>query len=203
MDQDYKKKYLVTGDWSQSRLEAKCVLVLLTLCNITEKKKSIYEPQGEKTYLLTHAHNEDSTKPVHLRSLVWVFVVRMKNAFNLGYPNAPREDSGQTAQMRSLIWIFARRACAKVHFLILWLICTWESKVKIWQSSSLNYQFSHTRDIFALCSTHTRFQRLIFKPCMSYFSLAPDPFFNFLFFLFLLFFFFFFFFFFWGDTTLV
>ena len=35
-------------------------------------------PQCEKTYLLTCAPNEDSNQPAHPRSLIRVFVVRMK-----------------------------------------------------------------------------------------------------------------------------
>ena len=36
------------------------------------------EPQSERTYLLTCASNEDSNKPMHLHSLIRVFVVHMK-----------------------------------------------------------------------------------------------------------------------------
>ena len=37
------------------------------------------EPQRDKTYLLKYALNEDSNQPARSRSLIWVFVVRMKN----------------------------------------------------------------------------------------------------------------------------
>ena len=46
----------------------------------------LFESHREKTYLLTCAPNEDSYQPVHPRSLIRVFVVRMKKLCILGYP---------------------------------------------------------------------------------------------------------------------
>ena len=58
----------------------------------------VYETQSESTYLLTCASNEDSDQPAHPRSLISVFVVRMKKHCTLGYLNkVPGEDSDQTA----------------------------------------------------------------------------------------------------------
>ena len=62
--------------------------------------KELYDPQREKMYLLTYAHNVDSTQPAHPRRLIRVFVVRMKT---LGHPKSPSEDSDQTARKRRLI----------------------------------------------------------------------------------------------------
>ena len=42
--------------------------------------------QSEKTYLLTFAPNEDSNQPAHPRSLIRVFVIRMKIRCTFGYP---------------------------------------------------------------------------------------------------------------------
>ena len=44
------------------------------------------EPQREKTYLQTCAPNEDSNQTAHPRSLIRVFVIRMKKLCILGYP---------------------------------------------------------------------------------------------------------------------
>ena len=46
----------------------------------------INELKREKTYLLTCASNEDSNQPAHPRSLIRVFIVRMRKLFILGYP---------------------------------------------------------------------------------------------------------------------
>ena len=68
------------------------------------------EPQYGKTYLLTYASNEASDQPAQKRSLIKVFVGRMKKLCILGYRKCARSvDSDQPAQMRGLIWIFARR----------------------------------------------------------------------------------------------
>ena len=45
-----------------------------------------YEPQREKTYLVTCEPNEDSNQPAHPRCLIRVFVVRMKKLCILAYP---------------------------------------------------------------------------------------------------------------------
>ena len=82
----------------------------------------LFDPQHEETYRLTCAPNKDSDQTAHPRSLIRVFVVRMKKLCILGYPNAPSEDSDQTARMRRLIWIFALRTNPKVRFLMLLLI---------------------------------------------------------------------------------
>ena len=49
------------------------------------KLKNI-RPQCEKTCLLTCAPSEDSNQPAHSRSLIRVFVVRVKKLCILGYP---------------------------------------------------------------------------------------------------------------------
>ena len=48
--------------------------------------RRIYEPQREKTYLLTCAPNEDSNQPADPRSLIRIFVVRTTKLCILGYP---------------------------------------------------------------------------------------------------------------------
>ena len=45
-----------------------------------------FERQRVRTYLLTYAPNEDSDQLAHSRSLIRVFVVRMKKVWILGYP---------------------------------------------------------------------------------------------------------------------
>ena len=50
------------------------------------KVHDVYEPEWEKTYLLTYSPNEDSNQPARLRSLIRVFVVRMKKLGTLGHP---------------------------------------------------------------------------------------------------------------------
>ena len=45
-----------------------------------------YEPQREKTYLLTCAHKEGSNQTAHLHNMIRVFVVHMKKLCFLGYP---------------------------------------------------------------------------------------------------------------------
>ena len=47
----------------------------------------IFESQRDKTWLQTCAPNEDLNQPVHLRSLIRVFVVSMKKLSILVYPN--------------------------------------------------------------------------------------------------------------------
>ena len=44
-----------------------------------------YEPQRAKTTILIRAPNEDSNQPSHPRSLIRVFIVRMKKLCILGY----------------------------------------------------------------------------------------------------------------------
>ena len=46
-----------------------------------------HEPQREKTYLQTCAYNEGSSQPTHPRSLVRVFILRIKKLYILCYPN--------------------------------------------------------------------------------------------------------------------
>ena len=75
-----------------------------------------YQPRSQKTYLLTCAPKEDSNQPAHLRSLIWVFVVRLEKLCILGNLKCASEDSDQTARMRKLIWIFAEYTCQKVFF---------------------------------------------------------------------------------------
>ena len=70
-------------------------------------------------YLLTCAPNEDTDQPAHPRSLIRVFVVRMKKPCFLAIQNAPNEDSDQTARKRRLVWILAWRTCQTVRFLTL------------------------------------------------------------------------------------
>ena len=48
--------------------------------------KYICDPQHEKTYLLKCASKEDSDQPAHLRSLIRIFIVRMKKLCILVYP---------------------------------------------------------------------------------------------------------------------
>ena len=48
--------------------------------------QSANEPQHEKTYRLTCASNENSNQPALPRSLIRVFVVRMKTVCILSYP---------------------------------------------------------------------------------------------------------------------
>ena len=77
-----------------SRLEMQ-KLTRLRLCtgvhvllNVETKWFIKYRPQREKTYFLTCAPNEDSNQPAHLRSLIRVFVFRMKKLCILGYPKS-------------------------------------------------------------------------------------------------------------------
>ena len=67
----------------------------------------VYDPQWAKTYLLTHAPNEDSDQ-LRMRA-AWSesSLSAWRNFASLAIQNAPSEDSDQTARMRSLIWIFA------------------------------------------------------------------------------------------------
>ena len=74
------------------------ILVEMFNVKMIEKKKknpkdivfllylSCFEPQREKTYLVTCGPNEDSNQPAHPRSLIRVFVVRLKKLCILGYP---------------------------------------------------------------------------------------------------------------------
>ena len=87
--------------------------------NISEIKKITIESQRKKMYLLTCASNKLSNQPAHLRSVISVFVVRMKNSASMAIQNMTSEDSDQTARMRSLIRIFAGHTCPKLSFLTL------------------------------------------------------------------------------------
>ena len=58
--------------------------------------------------------NEYSNLPARPRSLIRVFVVRMKTFCILRFPKCVSEYSDQTVRMRRLIGIFARRMCPKV-----------------------------------------------------------------------------------------
>ena len=67
----------------------------------------------EKMYRLTFASNGNSD----LRSLIWVFVVRMKKLCILGCPKCANEDSNQyTVKMQTDLNL---RTCPKIHFLTL------------------------------------------------------------------------------------
>ena len=46
----------------------------------------MYEPQQEKTYLLTFAPNEDSNQSAHSGSLIKEFIVSKKKFYIFGYP---------------------------------------------------------------------------------------------------------------------
>ena len=67
-----------------------------------------YEPQREKTYLLTRALNEDSNQPAHLRSLIRVFEAHMKLLCVLGYPKCAqwifRSDCASAQSDLNLLW---------------------------------------------------------------------------------------------------
>ena len=52
---------------------------------------SVYEPQREKTYLLTCAPNKDSDQTARMRSLIRVFVVCIEQPTTLAIPKAPSE----------------------------------------------------------------------------------------------------------------
>ena len=56
-----------------------------TECSFATAQQDPIEPQREKTYLLTCAPNEVSDQPVHSRTLILVFVLRMKKLCILGY----------------------------------------------------------------------------------------------------------------------
>ena len=60
---------------------------LIFLCHdITRIRYNAHEHLRQKTYLLTYAPNEDSDQTAHPRSLIWVFVVRMKEVCIIDYP---------------------------------------------------------------------------------------------------------------------
>ena len=59
-------------------------------------KVLLNELQREKTYLLTCVPNEDSNQPAHARSLIKVFVVRLKTLSLFIVYNTPSEDFYQT-----------------------------------------------------------------------------------------------------------
>ena len=69
---------------------------------IQAPKSSTIYPQRQATYLLTCAPNEDSNQPAHPRSLIRIFVARVKKLCILIYQNAPFKDSDRTAQIRKL-----------------------------------------------------------------------------------------------------
>ena len=68
-----------------------CVRLSECLCILTIRAVSLkqlsYDARKKRTYLRTCAPNKDSNQPVHSRSLISVFVVRMKKLCILGYPN--------------------------------------------------------------------------------------------------------------------
>ena len=55
------------------------------------KRKVTFEPEREKTYLLTCALNEDWNQSAHPRSLIRIFDGRMKKLCILGYPKCAQE----------------------------------------------------------------------------------------------------------------
>ena len=61
------------------------------------------EPQREKTYHLTWAHNGDSDQPSHPRSLIRFFAVYMKNLCILGYICAVWSESSPGVPVRRII----------------------------------------------------------------------------------------------------
>ena len=82
----------------------------------------------KRTFL--HAHNEDSDQPAHPRSLIRVFIVRMKELCILGYPKCTQwrfwsDCANAQADSHRLIWIFTGCTCSKVRFLTLRFIWLW------------------------------------------------------------------------------
>ena len=122
----------------------------LEFCN------GLCEPIHEKTYLLTCAPNEDSDKPAHPRSLIIVFVVRVKDFAFLAIPNAPSEDSDQTVWMCRLIWIFSGKHISEGTFLTLrpmyWR--KWYSCLKVWQTVFIIFFVCLTWIIFTLSNIY-------------------------------------------------
>ena len=63
-----------------------CIIVYKKEDTRLDVFNKINEPKWGKAYLPTCAPNEDSDQPAHPRSLIRVFVVRMKKLCILGYP---------------------------------------------------------------------------------------------------------------------
>ena len=73
-----------------------------------------YESHCEKAYLLTCAPNEDSNQFAYARSLIRIFIVRMKKIYILRYPRGPKWRVWP--RIHRLIWILAWSPCPKAIF---------------------------------------------------------------------------------------
>ena len=85
--------------------------------------EKLYTPKWEKSYLLTCASNEDSDQPAHPRSLIWVFIVRMKIPCIHDYPKCVKwrfwSNCGNAQADLNLWWAYM----SKVRFPPLRFIC--------------------------------------------------------------------------------
>ena len=126
------------------KVELKASIISAKLVEHNKYTWEPYELQHEKVYLLKYTSNEDSDRTAHSRSLIRVFVVRMKKLCILGYPKCAqrRFRSACTNEMRRLIWIFAGRACPKVRFLTLKLICGPPSESVFEQMQAVQFRMS-------------------------------------------------------------
>ena len=68
------------------KVELKASIISAKLVERNKYTWEPYEQQHEKVYLLEYAPNEVSDQTAHSRSLIRVFVVRMKKLCILGYP---------------------------------------------------------------------------------------------------------------------
>ena len=77
-----------------NRLDCPCTIMIISLP---------YEPQREKSYLLTYAPNADLNRPAHPHSLITVFVVCMRLFESFAIKYTPSDDSDENAQICRLI----------------------------------------------------------------------------------------------------
>ena len=108
------------------------------------KRCYIDGPEREKTYLLTCASNKDSNQIAHPRSLIRVFVVRMKKLCFLTIKNAPNENSDETTNAHAdlnLHWVHM----SEVRFVTLWLVRLWIDQCLLTMTSHGEYWNLHVK----------------------------------------------------------
>ena len=87
---------------------------IITLINIKIK------PAHDKTYKMACASSGDSDQPGHPPSLIRVFAVRMKQAWDLATHWAHSEDADQTGRMPRLNWSLRWVHMPFVGFVVWW-----------------------------------------------------------------------------------